>query len=156
MLLTILNWVIDFYQRWTKAELTIKGTEREIKQLKSQLSKSSSLIELKKGTAKFRIEVSNIRLAIHNFGFIKVHTEKNEQGIFSGTLSELADKLPLHLFFQATRNTILHRDIIVSVAPAAYGKLQLTIKESLVKNSELKISRLKAAGFRKWYNSSSK
>jgi len=155
MFLTILNWAIYFYQRWTKAESAVKDSETKISRLKSQLSKSSDLVELQKGTAKFRIEASNIRLAIHHFGFVKVYTDKNEQRIFNGSLAELRDKLPEHLFFQATRNTIVHKDTIISVAPSTYGKLDLTIKESTAKNSGLVVSRLKAASFRKWYNSTS-
>lgn len=155
ILLTVANWGFDFYKRWRAAEYSIMDSSHEINHLRSQLNQSSNLIELQKGNTKFKIEANNIAAAIHTHGIVRVYAKDRQQGTFNGALSELSDRLPNHLFFLATRNTILNRNIIASITPATYGKLQVKIKDLILDEGDIVVSRLKASSFRKWYNSTS-
>ena len=89
------------------------------------------------------------------FGIVKVFMANDDWYVFEGTLTKLDPLLPEHLFFRATRNIIVHRQQILSISSASFGKILVKIKEPQTDDLAVFVSRLKAAAFRKWYHSSS-
>ena len=154
ILLTIIKWAIHFYSRWIQSETKALESERIANELKQKLTQTARIIEVQKGTAKSKVEAQAIRIAKIQLGTVRVYTKTGDGGIFPGTLSELNAQLPSHLFFQVTRDSILHREAIKSVASSTFGKIQLVVEEGY-HNSNVTVSRPKAAMFRKWYNSTS-
>jgi hypothetical protein len=154
ILLTMVKWSSYFYLHWIKAEARVTVSQQIANTLKQQLLSTNSFIEVQKGATKSRFEISDIRIIKIEFGTVRVHSIMGEKAVFSGTLSELNDVLPNHLFFQVTRDSIIHRDAIKSTTSSSYGKIQLTVSDG-DDQFIFTVSRLKAATFRKWYYSSS-
>lgn len=154
ILLTLIKWGIHFYSNWTQAETKASVSERIAEELKRKLAQTTSVIDVQKGTTKSKVEVQAIRIAKIELGIVRIYTNTQDGAIFPGSLSELITQLPNHLFFQVSRDAILHRDAIKSVSSSTFGKIQLAVKEGN-HNSTLTVSRPKAAAFRRWYNSNS-
>lgn len=154
VVLTLSNWAIQFYQRWIAAEKNAHKLTQEKETLQKKVQSHHQLIELQKGTKKWNTEAHHIRLARVEFDTIRVYLSPQDQSVFSGSLTQLKALLPEDIFFLVTRDAILHRNAIESTQPASFGKLEITIQQGYG-NTTFTISRLKAATFRKWYNSSS-
>ncbi len=152
ILLTLIKWVIHFYSHWMRAETKASVSEQLADELKRTLTQTTGLIDVQKGTSKTKLEVRNIRMAKIERGIVRVFSTTREGAIFSGSLSELNSQLPDYLFFQVSRDTIIHREAIESIASSTFGKIELTIKEG-DETATTSVSRPKAAMFRKWYNS---
>ena len=153
MTLTLIKWGAHFYSRWVGAESKALASAKLVDDLKMSITKSTQSIEIQKGVSKIKIEIQAIRMARIAFGTVRLYSSNGECGVFPGTLSQLSAQLPAYLFFQVTRDAILHREMISSISTSAFGKIQLTIKQP--HDSGLTVSRPKAAAFRKWYNSNS-
>nr|WP_299173348.1 LytTR family DNA-binding domain-containing protein [uncultured Allomuricauda sp.] len=154
LLLTFFKWSMHFYKSWIHAERNLETTHEHLNELKSEFDKKNTRIELLKGNSMLQINASDINFVKAELGVVWVYYDR-EKAVFLNTLTNLMGQLPKHLFFLATRNAIIHRDTIMSISPSTYGKIDLTVKNSLEENNSITISRLKAASFRKWYNSSS-
>ncbi|PWL38869.1 hypothetical protein DKG77_11570 [Flagellimonas aquimarina] len=154
LLLTFFKWSVHFYKNWISAEHSLTNSAKELDELKSEFDKSSNLIELQKGNGIVQIKAEAIRFVKSDLGIIWVYYD-DKKAAFNGTLVGLMQLLPQHLFFQATRNTIIRQEIIMSITPSTYGKIDLKIKDGVDDNAMITISRLKAASFRKWRNSTS-
>lgn len=154
ILLTLIKWVRHFYSYWIQAETKAIASEQIADELKLKLTQTAKLIEVQKGTSKSKIEIQNIRMAKIELGIVRVFSNVGDVAIYNGTLSELNDQLPAHLFFQVSRDAILHRETIKSITSSTFGKIELTIKEGN-QTFTATVSRPKAALFRKWYNSMS-
>jgi LytTr DNA-binding domain len=152
ILLTLIKWVIHFYAHWIRAETKAMVSEQIADELKRKLTQTASAVEVQKGTAKSKLAVQNIRVAKIELGIVRVFSDTGEGAIFNGSLGELNDQLPDYLFFQVSRDTILHREAIKSITSSTFGKIELTIKEG-EETATTSVSRPKAAKFRKWYNS---
>lgn len=155
LLLTIVNWTADFYRRWRKAEFQLRNATHELKNLKSKIEWSSQSIELQKGNTKYQVKIKDLRMAKSELGVIRVHAVNGENGIFLGTLVQLAAQLPDHLFFRVARNIIIHREMILAITPSTFGKVQLKTKEFTKAGDKITVSRPRASVFRKWYYSTS-
>ena len=151
-LLTMIKWGIHFYSHWIRAETKAIVSEQIADELKRKLTQTASVVEVQKGIAKSKLTVQNIRIAKIELGIVRVFSDTGEGTIFNGSLSELNDQLPDYLFFQVSRDTILHREAIKSITSSTFGKIKLTIKEG-DDTFTTSVSRPKAALFRKWYNS---
>ncbi len=154
LLFTFLKWSMHFYKNWIQAERNLENTHEHLNELKSEFNKTNTQIELQKGNSLLRVKAENVELVQAELGIIWVYFDV-EKAVFPNTLANLVALLPKHLFFHATRNTIVRRDSIVSTSPSTYGKINLIVQSTLEGNTSITISRLKAASFRKWYNSSS-
>ncbi|WP_422861343.1 LytTR family transcriptional regulator DNA-binding domain-containing protein [Flagellimonas sp. W118] len=154
LLFTFFKWSMHFYKSWIHAEQNLETTHEHLNELKSEFDKKNTRIELLKGNSMLQINASDINFVKAELGVVWVYYDM-EKAVFPNTLTNLMGQLPKHLFFLATRNAIIHRDRIMSISPSTYGKIDLTVKNSLEENNSITISRLKAASFRKWYNSSS-
>lgn len=152
ILLTALGWGIHFYTRWVQAETKASETERIAGELKQKLTQSTQAIEVRKGTTKSKVEAQAISMAKIQSGVVRIYSKAGEGSIYPGTLSELMAQLPQHLFFQVSRDVILHRDVVKSISSSTFGKIQLVLSEG-ENQSTVTVSRPKAASFRKWYNS---
>ncbi len=135
--------------------MRLTDSNRKFNDLKSGIDKLEHQIELLKGNNIFRINISDIQFAKIEFGTVWVYFEKNYKAVYSGTLNDLNSLLPSFLFFRTTRNSILRRDIILSISPSTYGKIDLKLKETIVGEDNITVSRPKASQFRKWYYSNS-
>lgn len=155
ILLTIINWSFHFYFRWKNAEANTSGAFRLVHDLREKITRENQLIELQKGTSRIKVESKTIRMATIEFGTVRVYSDKDQCSIFTGSLSQLYSQLPDHLYFQVTRDAILHRDVIKTISPSTFGKIHLTIQETNAAPSTYTVSRPRAAAFRKWYNSNS-
>jgi hypothetical protein len=155
IVLTLINWSIHFYFQWRSAETGRLCALRMMDDLKQKMVLGSRIIELQKGTTTLKIESKAIRVAKIESGTVRVYSDKDIIGVFEGSLGLLYSRLPDYLFFQVTRDAILHRDVIKAVSSSTFGKIQLTIQEINNVQSTYMISRPKAAAFRKWYNSNS-
>lgn len=154
ILLTLTEWAIYFYSNWVRAETKASVIEHLADELKRKLRQADGVIEVQKGAVRSKLAVLTLRIAKIELGTVRVYTNAGERTIFNGSLSELSAQLPNHLFFQAARDTILHREAIISVAPSTFGKIKLVVNE-INHASTITVSRPKAALFRKWYNSTS-
>ncbi len=152
-LLTVLKWATHFYNNWSKAEIHLADSTKKFDELKSEIGKSEQQIELLKNNNIYRINVNDIQLARIEYGIVWVYFETDNKGVYQGKLNNLKMLLPDFLFFQATRNTVLRKDIIVSISSATYGKIDVKLNEKLLADNTLTVSRPKASQFRKWYNS---
>ena len=155
ILLTTLRWTTDFHKRWKTAEHNFHDSSQKLNSLSSEINKASTLIEIQRGNTKHKVEPKNIQLAKSEFGIVRVHLKNDQNGLFQGSLNKLDSLLPEYLFFNAARNIIIHRDTIVSISSSSYGKILLKIKENILSDDTIIVSRPKAASFRKWHNSNS-
>tara|TARA_R110002073_G_scaffold108336_1_gene243298 strand:- start:4528 stop:5355 length:828 start_codon:yes stop_codon:yes gene_type:complete len=154
-LLVFYKWSKRFYTKWKSTELHLEKSNIELDKMSSKLQKSNQILILKKLNEDFSIKAQDVRLAIIEYGNVKVYTFDYEFYIFSGTLNELVLLLPENSFFQATRNVVVHRDVIVSISAATYGKVLLKVDNKLLASEEITVSRPKASVFRKWYHTTS-
>lgn len=153
IMLTFISWAIHFYSCWIGAETVATESARLIKDLRQQFMQTGGTIEIQKGTSKIKVEIKNIRIAKIELGIVRIYSDVGMVGFFPGTLSQLNTLLPTHLFFQVTRDAIIHREIIKSIASASFGKIEVMVSEKKNDPSFYTVSRPKAAAFRKWYNS---
>jgi len=154
ILLTLIKWTLQFYSRWKRAETEALATEQIVNELNRKFRQTENVIEVQKGIARSKLEVKCIRVAKIKAGIVLVFSDAGERTVFNGTLSELNDQLPDHIFFQVSRDTIVHREAITSTTSSTFGKIKLIIKEG-DGTATASVSRPKAASFRKWYNSNS-
>ncbi len=150
-LISFFNWAYFFYQGWKKTESKLELSREKIKTLHTNYHQSTKDISLIKGKSQLIIPANELRFAKSEAGIVWVKSS-DTTAIYSGTLQSLMDELPDHLFFLATRGIILHREVIKSISPSSYGKIDLTV-DGL--NNEVTVSIQKAAAFRKWYHSTS-
>ncbi len=154
LFLTFFKWSMHFYKNWVNAERNLETTSEHLNQLKSEFDKTKAQIELQKGNSTLHIHIEDICFIKAELGIVWVYYDM-EKAVFQNSLASLMELLPKLAFFHATRNTIVRKDMILSISPSTYGKIDLVVKNSLENNYPITISRLKAASFRKWYNSSS-
>lgn len=154
LLLTFFKWSMHFYKNWVRAERNLENTHEHLTKLKSEFDKTHTQIELQKINGTLHISAEDIHLVKAELGIVWVYYETGK-AVFQHSLGSLMELLPKHLFFNATRNTIVRKDKVLSIAPSTYGKINLIVKNTLEDTTQITISRLKAASFRKWYNSSS-
>lgn len=155
IILTFANWSIHFYFRWIRAETIVLELAPLAQNHNLKVEKPAQPIEIQQGNVRIKIAPQNIRIAKIEFGAVRVYTSDEGWGYFAGTLSQLKNLLLNDTFFQITRDAIVHRDLVKSISPSTFGKIQLTLKEINGKSSNYTVSRPKAAAFRKWYNSTS-
>lgn len=153
LLLTIFKWTAHFYKRWRHTEQNLDVSNRKFNELSSKIDETDLLIDLQIGQKHLKTKSSDIKMGKSEFGITKVYKADDEFYIFQGTLSKLDSLLPDNMFFRATRDVILHRDTIVSISSASYGKVLL--ETNIINIGDLTVSRPKASAFRKWYNSNS-
>ncbi|MFC5046121.1 LytR/AlgR family response regulator transcription factor [Aquimarina hainanensis] len=69
------------------------------------------------------------------------------------TLNEVEDKINMHSFFRANRQTILHARSIEQIQPIANGKLLLLLKPTIANQKvfQVNISRYKKQAFKDWF-----
>lgn len=152
LLLTGVKWAIHFYHRWVEAETKASESERMTAALKQRLTQSTPTIEVRKGTTKSNLEPKAITIAKIQSGVVRVYTRAGEGSVYPGTLSELMARLPSHLFFQVSRDVILHREVVKSISSSTFGKIHVVVSEG-ENNATVTVSRPKAASFRRWYRS---
>ncbi|HEY5751205.1 MAG TPA: LytTR family transcriptional regulator DNA-binding domain-containing protein [Chryseolinea sp.] len=155
VVLTWMKWAMHFYSHWVRAENKVFASEKMIDDLRTRMAGPAQYIEIQKGVSKIKVEIQAIRMARIAFGTVRLYSIQGESGVFMGTLGQLSARLPDYLFFQVTRDAILHRDVIKSIATSTFGKILLTISEPYAEGANFTVSRPKAAAFRKWYHSSS-
>jgi LytTr DNA-binding domain len=155
VLLTLIKWGVHFYTHWVQAERQTAAAVGVAEELRKRILPPTSCIELQKGTSKLKIEPQTIHLATIVFDTVRVYWSESEWGVFAGSLSQLYAQLPGQLFFQITRDAVLHRDTIRSLSSGTFGKIELSLKQGYADSSSFTVSRPKAAAFRKWYNSNS-
>jgi DNA-binding LytR/AlgR family response regulator len=155
MLLTFFNWSVHFYFRWIGAENMASENARLVNDLKQKITQPLRAIDIYKGTSKIKVEPKNILIAKIDFGIVRIYCSNGESGSFQGTLTQLKTLLPTYFFFQVTRDTIVHREVIKSFSSSTFGKIQLIVNERNNTPSSYTVSRPKASVFRKWYNSNS-
>ncbi|WP_420601801.1 LytTR family transcriptional regulator DNA-binding domain-containing protein [Flagellimonas sp.] len=153
-ILTFFKWSIHFYKNWVHAEYSLENTNKQLAELKSEFQKKEQQIELLKGNDILLVDVEDINFVKSELGIVWVYYD-TDKAVSQSSLLNLAELLPKHLFFHASRNSIIRRDMILSISPSTYGKISLNLKNVLDGNFSITISRLKAASFRKWYNSTS-
>lgn len=153
LLLTFFKWSVHFYKNWINAEHNLTDSTKELNKLKSEFEKGSNQIELQKGNGLLQLNAEDINFVKSDLGVVWVYYD-HSKAVFNGPLLGLMEMLPNHLFFHATRNTIIRQEMILSISPSTYGKIDLKLKDMVDGNCSITISRLKAASFRKWRNSS--
>ncbi len=154
LLFTFFKWSVHFYKNWMNAEHSLTDSTKELNELKSEVEKSSNQIELQKANSILQISAKDINFVKSDLGVVWVYYD-GTKAVFNGSLLSLMELLPRHLFFLATRNTIIRQETILSISPSTYGKIDLKLKDIDNDNTSITISRLKAASFRRWRNSSS-
>jgi len=155
IILTLINWTSHFYSNWIETENKLHISSEKFDELKSKLPPEPQLIELLKGHDLYKIDISEVQLARSEFGTIWIYFGNKNKGVFNGTLNKLEKILPKRLFFRAARNIIIHRESILALSKSTYGKIDLKIKENIINDEYITVSRPKASTFRKWYNSNS-
>lgn len=153
LLLTFFKWSAYFYKNWINAEHSLTDSTKELNNLKSEFEKSSNQIELQKGNGLLQLNVEDINFVKSDLGIVWVYYS-GSKAVFNGSLLTLMELLPKHLFFHANRNMIIRQEMILSISSSTYGKIDLKLKDMVDDTSLITISRLKAASFRKWRNSS--
>jgi hypothetical protein len=154
ILLVFLNWMLHFYNQWRSTSLALQDSSQKIRSLQQDMARGNQVVEFQKGQQKLQVEPGTIRLVTIEGGVVRAWLENGQSTLYPGTLRELAALLPEYLFFSATRDVIIHREVIQSMSSSSYGKIEVVIKNS-TGTEHITISRLKAAAFRKWYYSSS-
>lgn len=154
-LLTIFRWTKYFYKRWLSTDLHLYQTQKELDSLKKLEQFSIQKIELQKGTQQYFVEVHEILWAKTEDGIVWVALKNGNHFINKNTLSQLMQMLPESQFFLVSRNVIVSKELISNISPSTYGKVSLTLKDSIRGEKHLTVSRPKAATFRKWFNSNS-
>ncbi|MBL0745632.1 LytR/AlgR family response regulator transcription factor [Chryseolinea lacunae] len=155
LFLTLLKWSVHFYAHWVRAERNIQVLSKTADELRQKVEQPLQHIEVQKGTARIRMEIQEILMAKIESGTVRLYSTSGDRSVYAGTLSQLASRLPDFLFFQVSRDAIVRREAIRSVAVSSFGKILLTTKEPNGQAATLTVSRPKAAAFRKWFNSNS-
>lgn len=153
LLLTLMKWAMHFYRNWKTAEVELDQSKAFLGQLKEEMAKEGQQLKLQKGNEVLRIRITEVTLAETKLGVLWVHYGETK-AVFPGTLDHLMEQLPKTLYFKATRNIILHKESIASIASSSYGKIDVFLRHPSYQE-QITVSRLKAAAFRKWYHSSS-
>ncbi len=152
-LLTIFRWTAHFFTKWKGAEVVLNESNTRFNSLIAELNEENEVITLTKSNRDYILNIIDVRMALLEFGVVKVYMSNDDFYVFNGSLSKLASLLPERLFFPVTRNMIVHKKTIHSISSASYGKIELQIEGVLSKSMTVHVSRLKASSFRKWYNS---
>ncbi|MFM7857278.1 MAG: LytTR family transcriptional regulator DNA-binding domain-containing protein [Flammeovirgaceae bacterium] len=153
--LTFITWAISFYKNWLIADRNAQQATKLAYELQQKIVQAEQFIEAQKGNARIRIQAQIIRLAKIESGIVRIYTAEGDNGIFNGSLAQLSNLLPNYLFFQVSRDALLHKDVIQKVTSSSFGKIELTITTGYGGDSSFTVSRPKAAAFRKWYHSNS-
>ncbi len=153
LLLTFLKWSTHFYYNWRKTEHHLKASTQQFNTLKSEVSKAEQQIELLKGNDLYKVHANDVQYARIEHEIVWVYFEEGNKGVYQDTLYNLNNMLPDFLFFQTTRNTIVRKDMIQSIASSTYGKIDVKLKGKSFEDYIITVSRPKAAQFRKWYHS---
>ncbi len=151
LVLTFLKWSMHFYKNWRSTAHHLQHSHKALDALKSELEKTTRQIALLKGNSQLRVAVEDIQYAESELGVVWVHFE-GSKAVFNDSLHALMEQLPGRIFFHANRNTVVRKDMVLSIASSTYGKIELQLKESLDLGTPITISRSKAASFRRWYN----
>jgi hypothetical protein len=155
VLLTFITWAIYFYKNWLAADVSAELATRLASELRQKIVQPEKFIEVQKGSSQLKVQLQNVRLAKIESGIVRIYSVAGENGIFNGTMTQLNSLLPDHLFFQISRDALLHQGLIQKVTSSTYGKIELTIAVGYGSEPSFTVSRPKAAAFRKWYNGNS-
>ena len=151
-LLVAFKWAIRFYKQLKITKGNLDKSNREVNKLSSKLNHSDQTVVLKKRQGDYNVKVNTIRIALIEYGSVKVFDCENVFYSYKGSLSELAELLPENLFYQVARNIIVHREVIKSISSLSYGKILIEINHYGSNIDEATVSRPKASSFRKWYH----
>ncbi|HWA36047.1 MAG TPA: LytTR family DNA-binding domain-containing protein [Cyclobacteriaceae bacterium] len=152
--LTVTKWSVYFYSLWIGAEGKAELSAKRADVLMAKISKPTSVIGVQKGLTKMKIGIDSIRIAKVESGTVRLYASDGDGGVFQGSLTELSLQLPEYLFFRASRDVIVHRDVIRKTTSSSFGKILLTVSRARTEEFVM-VSRPKAAAFRRWYNSNS-
>jgi hypothetical protein len=155
LLLVIFKWAAHFLKRWKNSEANLKKTNLKFEELTSNIKRTNQSIKLRNKNNDYIKGVKEIRVVKIEYGIVRVFIRTSDTYVFNGTLSQMASLLPKNIFFQVSRNLIVHKEQITSITPSSYGKILVKLKEINSEEKEITVSRLKASAFRKWYNSTS-
>ncbi|UZR99452.1 LytR/AlgR family response regulator transcription factor [Chondrinema litorale] len=155
ILLTSFKWAKDFYNNWINADKNLKYTQKQLEALSNTNQHKTLKVELQKGTQQYFVEAQEILWAKTEDGIVWVALKNGNHFINKNTLSQLMQILPEPQFFLVSRNVIVSKEVISNISPSTYGKVSLTLKDSIRGENHLTVSRPKAASFRKWFNSNS-
>ena len=154
LLLTIFKWTLHFFQNWKNTQVDLAESNRRLVDLHSGIQKMDQNLVFQKGSKDVILRIKNIRIALLEFGILKVYTKDGDFYIFQGSISKLGALLPDHFFFPVSRTMIIHRDSVLSLAPSTYGKILVEVQHVPDQVLKTTVSRLKAASFRSWYHGS--
>ncbi|GGI56725.1 LytTR family DNA-binding domain-containing protein [Winogradskyella haliclonae] len=155
LILSLTRWCMFLHNKWVLTQKDLTNNKKENLNLKQLIHKSSKKIKLSKRNSIFMVEAANIKLAILEYGNIKIYDNKDILGVFEGSLANLESQLPKAFFFKVSRQVIIHREEVKKMSPSNYGKIELELHNKSAKNPFVMISRLKASKFRQWYYSNS-
>lgn len=110
----------------------------------------SERLALKVGNKTFFIGFNDIAFLYSSQKITYVVTQQSKQYIHDKSLESLNDFLPAELFFRASRQFIVTRNVISEIKPQENGKLSVSLNVSNGFPNHISVSRLKAAAFREW------
>lgn len=108
-------------------------------------------INIKIGTKNSKIAMDSVVGFYVEDGVSFVIDHSFKSYIIESSLENLEQKLPSEIFFRINRKYILHRNSIVSFKRIENNKLLIITINNTVIPTELTISRLKSAAFKKWF-----
>jgi len=153
--LTGLSWMSFYFKRWKEAELNLQKSNRNLSDIRKKLEASAPSIQLLQGSKTILIPANEITTANITHGVVRVQTKLNGAAIHQGSLTELKNILPNALFFMPNRNSIIHRDSILSFKSSSFGKIEIELKNIVDPIENITVSRQKASSFRRWFNTTS-
>lgn len=134
---------IYYYNIWKNSE-EILSKERTLK---------TDGVTVKIGDKNIKIPLNSINGFYVEGGFTFVIDQQSRTNIVDGSLESLESKLPKQLFYRVNRKYLLNRSTIVSFKRIDDGKLELSIAlDNDHFPSTIKMSRLKAPDFKKWFS----
>jgi len=133
--------MLHFYHRWRQSETTQQTQERLVKQ--------GFLV--KSGNKDIRLTFEEIAGFSVEGDLAVAHEMTGKKYFLDQSLNDIEGNVPPTHFFRLNRQYILHRDMLAGFNRAENGKLQALLKPHPAFPSEITISRLKAADFKKWF-----
>ncbi len=153
IVLSFIKWTRHFLLNWKLSHMKLTDVTVQNQDLTKEINKERTKVRLKKGQYNVEVDTVDLLIAKYKSGVVVVRT-KEESYLFEGTLSELDELLPQHLFHRLNREVIANRQIIKSYKAGTYGKVEVVIKsEDII--LEVTVSRPKASSFRNWIDSTS-
>jgi DNA-binding LytR/AlgR family response regulator len=129
-----------FYQQWDAAEKK-RNEENKIR---------SGGIKVKTGKRDLLLTHPEIAGFLVEGDYVVCHTLQGKKFVMDQSMDNIEKVVPTSFFYRLNRQVLIHRQLVNGFERAENGKLNIMLRETSTISSPVKLSRIRAADFKKW------